>query len=106
MEKRIVFLNALPLNSIQLKKFTVSCSRDIDIKELIETSKKYINYIRHESTIKALNELLKIDLKPSSELYNYTIGDVLVIVTLKRPVRGQEVEVKIEDLDVVVCMVE
>jgi hypothetical protein len=63
------------------------------------------NYIRHESTIRVLSKLLNVELKPNTGLYTYKDGDILIIVTLKKPPRGQEVEVKSEDLEYFVCTV-
>ena len=105
---RVVFLNALPLNAIKdAYYFDIYCKRtSIEaIADIVMHSAKVENYIRHESTVKLLSKLLNIDLKPSSGLYEYRDGDVLVIVTLKKPVRGQEVEVKEEDLDYFMCTV-
>jgi hypothetical protein len=52
-----------------------------------------------------LSEILGKQLTPSAELYMWREGDVLVVVGLKKPVRGQEVEVSVEDLDFVVVRV-
>jgi len=75
------------------------------LADIIKHSEVVENYIRHESTVKLLSKLLGIDLKPSSGLYEYRSGDILLIVTLKKPARGQEVEVKIEDLEYYICVV-
>jgi len=104
---RIVFLNALPLNAIPLKTFMIYCTRDMDkIKFFIDVASKKESYIRHESTLKIINELFNVDLKPSSGLYTYQNTDKLVIVTLKKPIRGVEAEtVKLEDLDITLCSI-
>jgi len=104
---RIVFLNALPLNAIPLKTFMIYCTRDMDkIKFFIDVASKIESYIRHEATVKLVNELFKIDLKSSSGLYTYQRDDKLIIVTLKKPIRGVEVEtVKPEDLDIALCSI-
>ena len=106
---RVVLLNALPLSAIPKEAyyFDILCKRtSIEaIVDVVRNSFKVENYIRHESTVKLLSKLLNIDLKQSSDLYTYKKGDVLVIVTLKKPVRGQEVEVKEEDLDYFMCTV-
>jgi hypothetical protein len=107
--KRVILLNALPLNAIppSIHSFDIVCKRTTieAIADIIKHSAEAENYIRHESTIKLLSKLLNIDLRPSSELYEYRDGDTLVIVTLKKPMRGQEVEVKEGDLEYFVCTV-
>jgi len=104
---RVVLLNALPLNAIKEQYFDIACKRTTieAIVDIVKHSLKVENYIRHESTVKLLSKLLNADLKTSSDLYTYKKGDVLVIVTLKKPIRGQEVEVKEEDLDYFMCVI-
>ena len=107
---RLVFLNALPLNSFKLQplRLMLLFVRVVTIDELrgiVEGAKALkipvVNYIRHEATVKYLNERLSLNLTPSSGLYEFQKYDVLVIVTLKRPERGREVtEIKDEDLDI------
>jgi len=105
---RVVLLNALPLNAIPKDYFAILCKRtDIEaIADIVRYSLKVENYIRHESTVKLLSKLLNIELKPSADLYTYRDFDVLAIITLKKPQRGQEVEVKLEDLDYYMCIVQ
>jgi hypothetical protein len=103
--KRVVLLNALPLNAIKYDNFIIKCSRaTLDaIKFIVKHSSSLENYIRHESTIRLLNNVLGLDLKPSSGLYEHQPLDVMIVVSLKRPIRGQEVEVREEDLDIFIC---
>jgi hypothetical protein len=104
---RTVFLNALPLNAIPYSSFTIICRRVRleALRDLVEDS-VVESYIRHEATLKVISSVLGVDLKPSSGLYSYSPGDAVVVVALKKPVRGQEVvEVKQEDLDVLLCLV-
>ncbi|PNV79019.1 MAG: hypothetical protein C0179_08080 [Fervidicoccus sp.] len=105
--RRLVILNALPLNSIPLTHFCVDVKRiDTDFlrhlaKEAKSINAEIANYIRHEATVKLLNQLLNLSLEPSSGLYQWREGDRIVVITLKKPIRGQEVsEVKPEDLDI------
>lgn len=106
--KRVVLLNALPLNIFKDESFKLMVAR-VDpesMKREIESAKKQgiqvLSYIRHPSTVRVVAELLGLELQPSSGLYSYVDGDRIYVVTLKKPVRGQEVEVKIEDLDIFV----
>ena len=105
--RRVVILNALPLNAIQYRTFSIRCVRFANVSALreLEIGKEVVNYVRHESTIKILSKLLDVELKPSASLYEYRDRDALVIVTLKKPIRGQEVEAKEEDLECFVCEV-
>jgi len=102
---RAVLLNALPLNAFGYNEFTVKCKRaTLDaIKFIVKRSEVVENYIRHESTIRLLNNVLGLDLKQSSGLYEHRPLDVMIVVTLRRPVRGVEVEVREEDLEVFIC---
>ena len=79
------------------------------IKEIIRSWGDKIevtNYIRHPSTAKLLSEMLGLDLQPNSGLYSYEPGDSIVVVTLRRPPRGQEVQATINDLDIYLVTVE
>jgi Domain of unknown function (DUF1874). len=81
--------------------------RRISIEELVELAKdsEIVNYVRHESTVKLLSQVLGKDLVPNAGLYRWSEGDILVVVGLKKPVRGQELQITLEDLDLVLCKV-
>jgi len=100
---RYVFLNSLPLNAFD-KPFMQLLVTKVDpnyVKLLIQYDDNVECYIRHKATVDIINKLLELDLKPSSELYKYRDGDVLIIVSLKKPVRGQEINnITIDDLDI------
>jgi hypothetical protein len=58
-------------------------------------------YIRHQATVQLLKELLEVELAPSSEAYKYDPRDIVYVVTLKTPARGQEVtELSITDIEI------
>jgi len=107
---RLILLNAFPLNAfqIQMSKATVFLVQRVPadhVKELVEWCKQHNIpiecYIRHPATVQVLSRMLNIELKPSSELYNYQQGDVIIVIALRRPIRGQEVEnISIDDLDI------
>jgi hypothetical protein len=114
MTIRIVLLNAFPVNAIQYELFTASfklLTLDEFVRELVNhvvSKRTVVNYIRHESTLKLITNKLgnvKIDLKPSNELYRYSEDDIIYIISLKKPIRGQEVEVKEEDLLIHRCVI-
>jgi hypothetical protein len=106
LRNRLVLLNALPLNAIQLDHFCIDVRRETidDLRYYINKAKsinaEIISYIRHEATVNLLNQVLGLSLRPESGLYQWREGDELIIITLKKPIRGQEAtEVKIEDLE-------
>jgi hypothetical protein len=108
-ESRLVFLNALPLNSIPKRAFSINCVRisPFDIHQFVAESKEIVNYIRHEGTTRLLSSLIGNEIKPSAALYSYQPGDQLLIITLKKPVRGQEAtEVNVDDIDAIYCKIE
>ena len=105
---RIVILNALPLNAlprahIRLDMLPVNI---VDLGHWIHRRLaegfEIVHFVRHQATIQALRRELGIPLplEPNAGLYQYTLGDILVVVTLRAPVRGQEqAQVRIEDLE-------
>ena len=99
---RYVFLNALPLNSLKIDrpvKLVVTPVNPQVLKQLVPEMKPRVSYIRHPATVKMLNKLFGLDLDVSSGLYSYQPGDVLYVVTLRRPIRGAEVgNVTVEDV--------
>jgi hypothetical protein len=113
---RLVFLNALPINAFKSPplppKFTLHIY-NINIhvlKSVIDDMVKpwgipIVNYIRHEATVKYLNERLGLSLVSNAGLYEYQRGDVLVVITLKKPERGKEVS-EISDNDIEIYLVE
>ena len=111
---RVVILNALPLNALPraLLRLEVMPIDADSLQWWIEFKRmrgyEVVHYIRHPATIAALRQLgVQIDEQPSSGLYQYADGDVLVVVTLKSPQRGAEVQqVRPEDLDVRIVRVE
>jgi len=106
---RIVFLPPFPINAFSYTSFEAVFRRTTieKLKKLIEYACKgsrceFVSYIRHEATVKLLSDYLGVQLKPSSELYKHNAGDYIVLVGLKKPVRGSEVtELRPEDLDLI-----
>jgi hypothetical protein len=101
---RVVLLNAFPVSAVEYSTFTALFKR-VAVEELVEDVRRaseVVSYIRHPATVQLLSKLLGIALAPSAELYRYREHDLVYVITLKTPTRGQEVtEVKPEDLDVV-----
>ena len=104
-EPRVVILNAMPLNAlprkhIRLEAIPVAPKEFVEwTKMMVERGRRVVHFIRHVSTIQALrNAGVPISETPETGLYQYQEGDVLAIVTLKNPVRGQQ-EQNIASLD-------
>jgi hypothetical protein len=103
---RVVYLNALPLNALPRRQVTLDVL-PVSINELavwtqrrVAEGMRLVHYIRHVSTINTLRSAgIPLPEQPNSGLYSYNRGDVLVVVTLRSPTRGQEAIVSIEDLD-------
>jgi len=108
---RVVLLPPIPLNAFPYQEFTIlvkkiSIEKFInDVKEILAKGYKLECYVRHESTVRLLSQLLNIELKPSAELYQYREGDEIYIIGLKRPVRGQELQVNVNDLEIAYIIV-
>jgi len=105
---RIVLVGGLAPSIFENYKELIIHYKKISLDELKELAKnaEVLNFVRHESTVKLLSQVLGKDLTPSSGLYQWLKGDMLVVVGLRKPVRGQEVEAKPEDLDLVLCKIE
>jgi Domain of unknown function (DUF1874). len=105
--RRVVLVGGLaPSMFVNYSELTIWYKK-ITLEELKEIARdaEIVNFVRHESTVKLLSQVLGIDLTPSTGLYQWQEGDILVIVGLKKPVRGQEVQVTAEDLDLVMCRI-
>lgn len=98
---RLVLLNALPLNIFGDVKRVCLIIEKISIDDLkrLVRNRDVACYIRHASTVKVLSDALGIELRISNSVYRYAVGDDIVVVVLRKPVRGQEVEVSISDLE-------
>ena len=103
----IVFLSALPLNALPRRVLNLSVMpvalRDLVtwVGRRISEGYRLTHYIRHVGTIATLRALgIPLDEHPNADLYRYRDGDILVIVSLKAPPRGQDVaEVSPQDLE-------
>ena len=57
-------------------------------------------FIRHQSTIDVINEFFGFTLTATDRLYSYEDKDILIVVSLKQPQRGREVQIQsVGDLD-------
>jgi len=98
-KKRIVLVGGLAPNMFANYSELTMWYKRIAIDELKGLTKDA------EVTVKLLSQLLGKELTPNSGLYTWQEGDILIVVGLKRPVRGQEMQVTIDDLDLVMVRV-
>ena len=105
---RVVLLNALPLNSLPKAHLQLDVLPAGSIHELalwvqrrLQEGFQLIHYIRHVATIQALRSAgISLSETPNAGLYAYQPNDIIVVVSLKNPVRGQEVsQVSPQDLE-------
>jgi len=102
---RIILLNAFPLNAFDIDIFTAIFEKTTvhEIKNTINIYSNFEikNYIRHKGTVDLLKKVLGVEIQLSSDLYKFDRKDIIFIITLKTPVRGQEIEhVKEDDLSI------
>jgi hypothetical protein len=66
-----------------------------------------VHFIRHTATIAALRTVgIPLPEQPNAGLYTYRGGDIIIVVTLRTPQRGQEAQqVRPEDLETWVVQV-
>jgi hypothetical protein len=80
----------------------VSMPTSLDnVKALVKLAKEIKSYIGHESTAKLLSELLGVEIPVSRAEYEPQVGDIAVVVRLKRRLQSpQDIKsVTIEDLE-------
>ncbi len=105
-KRRIVLVGGVAPSMFAGNEFTMYYRR-ISLDELRDLVKdaEVVNYVRHESTVKFLTQALNRNMQPNPGLYTWQEGDYLMVVGLKEPIRGQELEIKPEDLDLVLVRV-
>jgi hypothetical protein len=103
----VIVLNALPLNALPRRHLSLDVL-PISINELaqwinrrLQEGWQLVHYIRHPATIQVLRQAgIPLSETPSSNLYQYIHGDIIIVVTLKTPQRGQEAtQVSLQDLE-------
>jgi len=105
---RVIFLNALPLNALprshlRLDILPVSIGDLAQwINKRLQEGYEVVHYVRHTATIATLRSVgIPLSEQPNAGLYQYAHGDIIVVVALRAPVRGQEQQqVDINDLEV------
>jgi len=103
---RLVILNGLPLNSMPRSRITLEVT-PIAVQELAEWVQqriaegyRLIHFVRHVGTVAALRAAGIPLESPNNGLYQYTHGDVIVVISLRTPQRGTEqANVDLSDLD-------
>jgi hypothetical protein len=106
IQRRIVLVGGVAPSMFMGSEYTMYYKR-ISLEELKELAKdaEVANYVRHDSTVKLLSSVLGKQLTPNPGLYTWQEDDYLIVIGLKKPIRGQELEIKPEDLDLVLVRV-
>ena len=70
-------------------------------------SVEFTHYIRHKATLEVVRKYLpQLSPEPNASAYVYKPGDIIIVVALKTPQRGQEVQqINENDLDVAIVEV-
>ncbi|RLE37185.1 hypothetical protein DRJ17_07090 [Candidatus Woesearchaeota archaeon] len=110
---RIILLNALPLNifkrdvTIYAKPISLQTFLSEIAEDKIQYDAEVKCYIRHQATIDLLNKYLErigVRIEPSNKLYEFHETDVIYIITLRKPVRGQETN-RVSEKDIIIWKV-
>jgi hypothetical protein len=104
---RIIFLNALPLNAlprrhVQLDILPVAITELAQwVQRRVAEGYEVVHFIRHPATIQTLRAAgITLSEQPNAGLYQYAPNDIIVVVSLRTPQRGQEqTQVSISDLE-------
>mgnify|MGYP001626506756 FL=1 len=106
---RFVILNGLPLNAFPFPSFSLrvvktnleEIKRIRDMYEVDNEEYRFANYVRHSGTLKLLSEKLDINFEANAGLYQYEPNDIIYVITLNTPQRGQEkTEISENDISV------
>ena len=106
--RRVVVLNALPLNALPRRPLRLTVepiSSAVFLAEWLDAMARQgyeiVHFIRHAATIEVLRGLgAPLPPQPNAGLYRYEDGDIIAVVTLRSPQRGQEVQhLEPEDLE-------
>ena len=90
-------LNALPLNALPRRPLNLTVepmsivSAAMWLNHMARQGYEIVHFIRHPATVQLLRGLgAPIPETPNAGLYQWQEGDVVVVVTLRQPQRGQE----------------
>ena len=106
---RIVVLNALPLNALPRRPLNMIVEPIMNIVSaarwlghMARQGYEVVHYVRHPATIQLLRDLgAPLPETPNAGLYQYADGDIIIVVTLRQPQRGAEVQaLNLGDLEV------
>jgi hypothetical protein len=94
-----VLLNAFSLSMLNNPTRALVEFRRLSPEELrqIVQNARVESYIRHNATVQVLNELLQVQITPNNGIYSYN-NERIIVVALGAPQRGQEVNVRLQDL--------
>jgi hypothetical protein len=109
---RIVLLNALPINAFPYSEMHLIV-RKVGLERIKNEIEYYTvsgvmpvisNYIRHVATVQLLSQKLGIKLEANPGLYSFMPGDVIFVITLNSPQRGQDV-MQVSEQDITIYKV-
>ncbi len=99
----VVLVNAFSISMLRNPRRATIEFRRLSVQELRELAQnaRIENYIRHPATVELLQRLLGLQLPPANNIYVYRSNDIIVMISLATPQRGQEV-VAVTEEDVVI----
>jgi hypothetical protein len=100
--RRLIILNALPLNIFPRAPIRLRIVPIDDLRTIatIATNAQIVHFVRHPATLNLLRTLIPSLSEPNAGIYRYQDGDLLIIIVLRTPQRGQELQnVTLTDLE-------
>jgi len=97
---RKVLVNAFSVSMLKFVREATVRFRRLSVEEVRDLLREgeIVNYVRHAGTVQVIQELINRQLVPNSGIYVNQPNDVVIMVVLNAPQRGQEVTPKLEDL--------
>jgi len=105
--ERVILLFTFPVNAFQkafFNQYMTAEFKKLDLEEFAQYLKFYAqkgvpiqNYIKYAEIVMLLNKIGNLELQPNDDLYEYNVGDVIFVVTMKRKIIFKKET--IEDVD-------
>jgi hypothetical protein len=104
---KLVLLNAMVLPKKPMVMVSEPTTLE-NVKSLVRISERIESYIGHESTARLLSQLLSVDIAVNRGEYEPKVGDVAIVVKLKKRLQTpQDVrDVKLEDIEFYIVVYE
>jgi hypothetical protein len=102
--KKVVLLNAVVTRSDKPAIIVTMPASVDDVKALVKIAERVESYIGHDSTAKLLSKVLGIDVAVNRAMYTPEMGDIAVVVKLKKRLEKPEdiKNVRAEDVEFLV----